>query len=274
MSGATVSEEGTYAACLDAEDLVELARGSLDPSKREAALAHLRVCAECSEVLRLWTGGGPLQSASSAADRAGGANARRPPGPGDILASKYRVERILGIGGMGVVVAATHLQLGRPVAVKLMLPEAAASTDAAARFIQEARAAAEVQSEHVVRVLDVGSLDDGSPFMVMEFLRGTDLARVLRTHGPLPVVDVVGYILQACDAVAEAHSLGIVHRDLKPANLFLTSRPDESPLVKVLDFGISKLHPLRALGGAPRVLRGNRSGPGGAHRDRSGASHP
>jgi serine/threonine-protein kinase len=122
-----------------------------------------------------------------------------------------------------------------------MLPHAAAEPAIAARFVQEARAAAEVQSEHVVRVLDVGSLDDGSPFIVMEFLRGRDFARLVRAHGPLPVVDVAGYLLQACEAVAEAHTLGIVHRDLKPANLFLTARADGSPLVKVLDFGISKL---------------------------------
>jgi serine/threonine protein kinase len=248
MGRADEEETEGHASCPDAGQLVELARGSLDSATREEVLAHVRSCAECDEVLRLWTQrdlGKAAATASAPAPSAG-----RPPGPGDILASKYRVERVLGIGGMGMVVAATHLQLGRVVALKLMLPETAASPETAARFIQEARAAAEVQSEHVVRVLDVGSLDDGSPYMVMEFLRGNDFARLLRTHGPLPVVDVAGYILQACEAVAEAHALGIVHRDLKPANLFLTTRADGSPLVKVLDFGISKLTRRGASGAA------------------------
>jgi serine/threonine-protein kinase len=110
-----------------------------------------------------------------------------------------------------------------------------------ARFFQEARAAAEVSSEHVVRIIDVGALDDGSPFIVMEYLRGSDMARLVRTRGPLSVVNVAGYLVQACEAVAEAHARGIVHRDLKPANLFLTTHADGSPLVKVLDFGVSKL---------------------------------
>jgi eukaryotic-like serine/threonine-protein kinase len=243
MGDTEATGDGAGASCPDAGQLVALARGELPGEDRESVSTHVRDCAECSEVLRLWTRGRGDSSSSSVPVVASqpAKTPAYPPGPGDVLAGKYRVERVLGIGGMGVVVAATHLQLGRPVALKLMLPDTAASSETAARFIQEARAAAEVQSEHVVRVLDVGALDDGSPFMVMEFLRGNDFARLLRTHGPLPIVDVAGYILQACEAVAEAHALGIVHRDLKPANLFLTTRADGSPLVKVLDFGISKL---------------------------------
>ena len=159
---------------------------------------------------------------------------------GQILAGKYRVERVLGQGGMGVVVAATHLQLGQLFALKFLLPHMCEHGEAVARFAREARAAVQIQSEHVARVTDVGSLESGAPYMVMEYLQGSDLSEVLHARGPLPIAEAVGFMLQACEAIAEAHALGIVHRDLKPANMFLTRRRDGSPLVKVLDFGISK----------------------------------
>ncbi|MGC4088797.1 MAG: protein kinase [Polyangiaceae bacterium] len=159
---------------------------------------------------------------------------------GDVLAGKYRVERILGRGGMGIVVAAVHVQLGQRVALKLLRPELLEHPSALLRFMREARAAAQIQSDHVVRVMDVGSLDTGVPYMVMEFLQGYDLAAILKARGPLGIDEAVDYVLQAGQAVAEAHTLGIVHRDLKPANLFLTRRGNGQPLVKVLDFGISK----------------------------------
>ena len=159
---------------------------------------------------------------------------------GDLIAGKYAVERVLGDGGMGVVVAARHLELGERVALKFLLPEALKNPEACLRFVREARAAARIKGEHVARVLDVGTREDGMPFIVMEYLEGHDLGRIVETRGPLAVSDAVHYVLQACEAVAEAHALGIVHRDLKPANLFLTTSPDGSPLVKVLDFGISK----------------------------------
>ncbi|MCC6558036.1 MAG: protein kinase [Polyangiaceae bacterium] len=157
-----------------------------------------------------------------------------------MLAGKYRVERILGRGGMGVVVEARHIALDERVALKFLLPESALHPDAAARFLREARAAFKIKGEHVARVSDVGTLETGAPYMVMELLVGDDLAAVLRERGPLPLHDAVDFVIQACEAIAEAHSHGIVHRDLKPPNLFLTRRPDGSPLVKVLDFGISK----------------------------------
>ncbi|HZO15772.1 MAG TPA: serine/threonine-protein kinase, partial [Polyangiaceae bacterium] len=109
------------------------------------------------------------------------------------------------------------------------------------RFLREARAACRLRGEHVARVSDVGRLDDGTPFMVMEYLHGDDLATLLDASGPLPVGEAVSYALQACEAIAEAHALGIVHRDIKPANLFLTHKPNGKPCIKVLDFGISKL---------------------------------
>jgi serine/threonine-protein kinase len=164
-----------------------------------------------------------------------------PVNPGQILAGKYRVERVLGVGGMGVVVAALHLQLDERVAIKFLLPEALENAEAVARFAREARAAVKIKSLHVARVIDVGTLETGAPYMVMEFLHGQDLSQRLRDNGALPVSDAVDYVLQACEALAEAHALGIVHRDLKPANLFLTRLADGSDCVKVLDFGISKI---------------------------------
>lgn len=159
---------------------------------------------------------------------------------GDILAQKYRVEQLLGKGGMGYVFAALHEQLGRRVAVKIMTPQLCRNPEAVARFLREARSSARITSEHVAHVLDVATHEDGTPYMVMEYLSGRDLAVELEDRHHLPVSEAVGYLLQACEALAEAHALGIVHRDLKPSNLFLTRRADGSPLVKVLDFGISK----------------------------------
>jgi serine/threonine-protein kinase len=161
---------------------------------------------------------------------------------GAVLLGKYRVERILGEGGMGVVVAARHLSLDRPVAIKLIRKRAQASDEALSRFQREARAAAKIESEHVGRVLDVDRLPDGAPFIVMELLEGNDLADELAARGKLPVEEAIAYILQASEAVGEAHAAGIIHRDLKPANLFLARRPGAAaPIVKVLDFGISKV---------------------------------
>src|SRR5690349_17043575 len=140
---------------------------------------------------------------------------------GDVLAGKYVIERILGAGGMGVVVAAWHRQLEERVAIKFLLPDAAQTTDTVERFLREARAAVKIKSQHVVRVIDVAMLENGSPYMVMEYLEGQDLAVRLSSRGPLSVEEAVEYVLQACEALAEAHALGIVHRDLKPANLFL-----------------------------------------------------
>lgn len=162
------------------------------------------------------------------------------PAPGEVVAEKYVVESVVGGGGMGVVLSATHRDLGGRVALKLLRPEWLGDAGMVERFLREARASAAVRSEHVVRVTDVGRLQGGSPFMVMEFLEGTDLDAVVTRRGPLPLAEAVRHLLEACDAVATAHSLGIVHRDLKPANLFLAQRPDGSSVVKLLDFGISK----------------------------------
>jgi serine/threonine-protein kinase len=158
---------------------------------------------------------------------------------GSVIAGRYRVDHVIGVGGMGIVVAATHLQLEQPIAIKFLQPDALASSEVVGRFMREARAAVRIKSEHVARVLDVGALESGAPYMVMERLEGNDLAALLRARGRVSLDTVVDYVLQALDAIAEAHSLGIVHRDLKPANLFLVSGR-RTELVKVLDFGISK----------------------------------
>ena len=161
--------------------------------------------------------------------------------PGDVLAGKYRVEQVLGQGGMGVVVAATHLELQQLVAMKFLIPGGDATPKSRARLFQEARAAVRLRSQHVARVFDVGTLENGAPYIVMEHLQGCDLSSLLERRGPLPFQEAVEYVLQACEAIGEAHQAGIIHRDLKPANLFLTTNVDGSPCVKVLDFGISKL---------------------------------
>ncbi|HEV3193251.1 MAG TPA: serine/threonine-protein kinase [Polyangiaceae bacterium] len=159
---------------------------------------------------------------------------------GSIVAGKYRIERMIGQGAMGAVYAACHEPLQKRVALKILFEEHVHSSETVNRFFNEARAAAGIESDHVARVLDVGQLETGAPFMALELLEGADLAAVLQQGGRLSVYDVVDWILQALEALAEAHSLGIVHRDLKPANLFLARRRDGTRVVKVLDFGISK----------------------------------
>lgn len=160
--------------------------------------------------------------------------------PGDVLAGKYRVERAIGQGGMGIVVAARHLDLDELFAVKLLSPSALSNASAVERFLREARALVRLKGEHTAKVIDVGRLESGAPYMVMELLEGTDFKRLLKTRGPLPADEAAAYLLDACEAIAEAHALGIVHRDIKPANLFLAERAVGGPCVKVLDFGISK----------------------------------
>jgi serine/threonine protein kinase len=161
---------------------------------------------------------------------------------GDVLAGKYRVERVLGVGGMGVVVAAHHIRLDMKVALKFLLPAMLGDAEAVGRFAREARAAVRITNEHVARVTDVGTLDNGAPYIVMEYLEGEDLSQWLRQRGPLPIDLTVDFVLQACVAIADAHGLGIVHRDLKPANLFCcVRRSDGQSIIKVLDFGISKV---------------------------------
>lgn len=162
-------------------------------------------------------------------------------GENSLIAGKYRVERVLGRGGMGVVLAAEHIVLGHRVAIKLLSSEGELAAVSIERLLREGQACARLRSKHVAKVLDVGELDDGSPYLVMEYLVGTDLGALIAKRGPLPLSTAVDYLLQACEAVGEAHANGIVHRDIKPANLFLCSDAYGGQQIKVLDFGISKL---------------------------------
>lgn len=160
---------------------------------------------------------------------------------GQVIAGKYRVERVIGEGGMGVVVAARHLALGELVAVKVIRNEHAQKTDVVTRFHREARAVAKLRSEHIARVFDVDYLDDGAPYIVMEYLDGMNLDDYLAKHGALEPTLAVSFVMQACEGVAEAHAHGMVHRDLKLKNLHLGRRPDGRRVVKILDFGVVKL---------------------------------
>ncbi|MFO7178291.1 MAG: serine/threonine-protein kinase [Pseudomonadota bacterium] len=159
---------------------------------------------------------------------------------GAVIAGKYRLESMLARGGMGLIYRARHLVLDRPVAIKIVKPELMHRRDAVARFLNEARSVATLESEHVARVLDAGWLKDGPPYMVLEYLEGADLRTVLNERGPFAVERAVDLVLQVCEALAEAHRAGIVHRDVKPENLFLTRRSDGTDCIKLLDFGISK----------------------------------
>jgi serine/threonine-protein kinase len=162
------------------------------------------------------------------------------PESGEILAGKYRVVRKLGEGGMGVVYEAVHTRIQQRVAIKMLLPEVLELPDVVPRFEREARAAGKLRSENTARVLDVDISETGLPYMVMEFLDGSDLGKLLEHGGALPLTDAVDFVLQACNAMAEAHAEGVIHRDLKPSNLFVT-QTGGTRKVKVLDFGISKL---------------------------------
>jgi serine/threonine protein kinase len=182
----------------------------------------------------------------SATKREGEGPAAQPtrfdPVPGTVVDGKYRVEKILGEGGMGLVVSAVHLGLEQEVAIKFLLPEAMRNKVAVERFLREAKVAAKVRSEHVARVHDVGTLEEGGvPYIVMERLEGFDLGKLIDREGALPIEEACEIALQACEALGEVHAAGIVHRDLKPSNLFVTRKADGSPSVKLLDFGISKL---------------------------------
>lgn len=160
--------------------------------------------------------------------------------PGQIIAGKYRIDRLIGEGGQAAVLEATHLGLARTVAIKARRSGGAGATKQVRRLLREARAAFHLRGEHVARILDV-ELVDGEPFIIMEHLNGSDLRKLIASGPPLSVERAVGLILQACDAVSEAHEHGIIHRDLKPANLFLLVRRDGAPLLKVLDFGLSRM---------------------------------
>jgi eukaryotic-like serine/threonine-protein kinase len=168
------------------------------------------------------------------------------PKTGTVLLGKYRVESIIGEGGMGGVLKATHVELDEPVAIKVLLPDMMNRAEIVQRFMREAKAAVKLKGEHVARVIDVGKLEgdadgrlEGTPYIVMEYLDGADLAAILKHHGPQEPAMAVDLILQACEALAEAHSLGIIHRDIKTSNFYITQDVGDPPHLKVLDFGLA-----------------------------------
>jgi serine/threonine-protein kinase len=160
---------------------------------------------------------------------------------GQVVADRYRIVRVLGVGGMGGVYEAEHLLIGKKVALKCLHREYARDRDIVERFKREARAATLIGNDHIIDVTDMGDLPDGAPFLVMEYLAGKPLAAVCE-QGPMPIKRAVHVARQICSALGAAHEKGIVHRDLKPENCFLIERNGDPDFVKVLDFGISKMH--------------------------------
>jgi hypothetical protein len=236
-------DPATGTECLNEETVAAFVTGALDPEDLLRAEAHLADCRACGHLVAS-AGRGVLEStrrSPSIPQRARGT--QRESGeaaewlrPGEVLAGKYRVEALIGRGAMGHVFSASHIELGHRVAIKVLRRDDAS---AGARFLLEAQTCAHLRTDHVARVFDLGRLPGGAPYIVMEYLVGEDLAHVI-ARGPVDASRAATYASQVCLALAEAHARGIIHRDLKPANLFLTTRDDGSPRVKVLDFGISR----------------------------------
>ncbi len=159
------------------------------------------------------------------------------------IASRYKVLRELGRGGMGVVYLVEHVHTGDHLALKLLLGDAAFDAGAVERFKREARASARIKSENVVKVVDADTAPElgGAPFLVMELLNGNDLQKQLEQRGRFSPADALKYLTEAARALDKSHAIGIVHRDLKPENLYLHTREDGTTLLKILDFGISKV---------------------------------
>jgi serine/threonine-protein kinase len=164
---------------------------------------------------------------------------RRLPEPGDLVAGKYQIVRVIGQGGMAVVYEAKHPRLNQRLAIKVLRPDVQEFDDVMARFEREARATSRLRSTHTARVVDVDALPSGLPYIVMEFLDGEDLDAELRQSGPMPIERAADLVLQVADAMSEAHGFGIIHRDLKPANIFVC-KIDARSVVKVLDYGVSR----------------------------------
>ena len=218
--------------CLDENTIAEYIEGRLSETRLGPAEAHLDRCPTCRELV--------VQGARLRPPAAGRAGDDGSPAIGEVVAERYRIEESIGSGGMGVVFAATHLLLDKKVALKLMRLDALASPAAIDRFVREGRASDRLHSEHATRVLDLGRLPNGAPYIVMELLDGEDLGRRVARDGPLSAAAAAGCLVQACEAIGEAHRLGLVHRDIKPSNLFLTRGGDGKSRIKVLDFGLAK----------------------------------
>lgn len=223
----------TLEACPSDETLVRWASGACAADEAASLAEHIDGCASCRVAFSSALAALRLEDT---APRASLLAEGMPVQVGEVLLRKYEVLEVLGRGGMGVVLRARHLQLNQDVALKFIRPEHLHRPDARARFSREARAAAALRSPFVNRVLDLGELDDGTPFMVLELLTGQPLDARLATEGPAKEADVVRWMMEACLGLEAAHAAGIVHRDLKPANLFL--RADGT--IAILDFGVAR----------------------------------
>ena len=241
------------AGCLDDETIAAMLEGALSGDRAERARSHITRCDACRRLVSAaidvvtveQTAAGPVVAmtvdgrsfATTSFPLEGGTAALRAGLPiGTVVAGRYRIERVIGEGGMGVVFAARQLGLERLVALKVLSARLAGDGVALARFQREGRLVASIESDRVVRIHDFGALETGEPFLVMELLEGEDLSTIA-DRGPTPIADALAWMRAACDGLGEAHLLGIVHRDIKPSNIFLT----RSGKVKVLDFGLAKL---------------------------------
>lgn len=245
--------------CLDENVLQAFALGEPLVEERDRIEAHLDGCAGCRQAasVAIAESAAPLKNILAGSQR--------------VLAQKYRIDRVIGAGGMGWVVQATHLKLKQRYAIKFLAPERAHDKSAVGRLLKEARAAAQLSSPHVCRVFDVAEAE-GTPYLVMEFLEGEDLEKHLERTGPLPAPEATRLVLQVLEGLKEAHRKGLVHRDLKPSNLFVTRAPDGTLGLKILDFGIvkelaatdgdlSQTSP-KALVGSPRYMAPEQLKPG------------
>jgi serine/threonine-protein kinase len=234
--------------CLSEETLFDLARGKLSGARLEAALGHVAGCADCAALLAHAAPaleGAPETTEGSARDTAV-LGPGRPAAPaalkiGTEVRGTYRVVRLIGRGGMGLVYEATHSRLHGRYALKLMNPEFAADKAALSRFQREAQVTSSLRHPNIVQVIDFDQTEDGRQFLAMEFLDGPTLADHLDAHGPLPLPAAIAIIRQIADALEAAHKAGVVHRDLKPENVVLVPQDEGRFLVKLLDFGLSKM---------------------------------
>ena len=226
-------------AHLTADQVALFLAGELTSAPAGEIEAHIDGCESCrqliSETVRL-----RHASQAALAPTMISASATLPVNVGEVVDGRYRIERLLGIGGMGCVFEAHHTHLNQRMALKFMLPDVSREQSAVDRFTREARAAVRLVTEHVGRVLDLGTRPSGTPFLVMEFLQGETVEQRLLREGPFQRAVAIRVVRAAIEALEEAHALGIVHRDVKPANLFLTRRSSGQEVLKVLDFGIAK----------------------------------
>lgn len=228
---------------LGPEQLSSYLAGTLSTDEATAVETHIDGCASCRELLSD-TVRARYEEHVALASTKPTEQVPLPVATGDVVDGRYRIERLLGVGGMGCVFEAHHQALNQRVALKFMLPQYAQDRSAVDRFTREARAAVRLVTEHVGRVLDLGALPSGTPFLVMELLVGETVEHRLQREGPFPRDVALRVMADTLDALTEAHALGIIHRDLKPANLFLARRSSGAEVLKVLDFGVAKsVHP-------------------------------